>query len=79
MKKVTDKAPKAVRAGGIDKKKKKSKRKESFSIYIYKVILLFIPSHPIQLIQYIFLGPEAGAPRHWCLVEDHVHHELVRE
>merc|ERR1712061_539403 len=24
-------------------------------------------------------GPEAGASRHWHLVQGHVHHELVRE
>ena len=67
------KATKTVAKG--DKKKRKGKRKESYAIYIYKVNrcrrvgLVCILSRA---------GAEAGAPRHRCLLQGHVHHELLR-
>ena len=57
------KATKAVSKG--DKKKRKGKRKESYAIYIYKVIVEEMGCN-FSLI--CIAGAEAGAPRHRCLL-----------
>ncbi|ODM87542.1 putative histone H2B type 2-C, partial [Orchesella cincta] len=54
--KKAGKAQKNISKG--DGKKRKHKRKESYAIYIYKVL-------------------KAGSPRHWSLLQSHVHHELL--
>ena len=50
------KAAKAVTKG--DKKKRKGKRKESYAIYIYKVIALYVQT--LHLLAYV--GVEASSP-----------------
>ena len=32
-----------------------------------------------ELLHLHLQGVEAGAPRHWCIQQGHVHHELVRQ
>ena len=66
------KATKAVTKG--DKKKRKGKRKESYAIYIYKVVIL-----PVVTDSPSSLGVEASPPGHRCLLQSHVHNELLRE
>ena len=66
------KATKAVTKG--DKKKRKGKRKESYAIYIYKVLLL-LRTHSCEY----WLGAEASPPRHGRFFQSHVHHEFLRQ
>ena len=74
--KKAGKAQKAVRA--TDKKgKHKKRRKESFSIYIYKVIVIkFLPSKCLRVCP---TGAKAGPSRHWYLIEGDVNYEFVRK
>ena len=74
------KAAKTQKAARTGDKKRRHRRKESYSVYIYRVlkqVRLFQPFPGVSKInQSIVIS---GAPRHWCLLEGHVHHELVRE
>ena len=65
------KAAKAVPKG--DKKKKRGKRKESYAIYIYKVML----QAWVVCSSANSAGAEAGSPRHWRVLKGHEHHELL--
>ena len=68
------KAAKAVPKG--DKKKRKGKRKESYAIYIYKVINRRFCLYALFI---LVAGAEASSPRHWRVFQGHEHHELLRQ
>ena len=66
------KATKAIAEG--DKKKRKGKKKpESYGFFIYKVIFIMF----LMRWKFYVLGAEASASRHGCVLQGHVHHELL--
>ena len=74
-------------AGGEKKAKKRGKRRETYAMYIYKVLKqvggdvvrhVYPPSKKKMFLNYFSLLL-SGPPRHWHLEQSHEHHELLRE